>query len=73
LRRALFPVAAALLLSACPAAHDDYPTTACKLDSDCYVGESCDTKAGLCIAGALDMALDFSVEDGPITDDGGTP
>ena len=31
----------ATALSGCPAAHNDYPGTACKMNSDCYQGEIC--------------------------------
>jgi hypothetical protein len=47
MRRALITlfVAGALtagaLLTGCPAAHSDYPGTACKANSDCYQGEVC--------------------------------
>ena len=34
-------LAAAAALTGCPAAHNDYPGTACMIDSDCYVGEIC--------------------------------
>lgn len=29
------------VLAGCPAAHDDYPGTACKVNADCYQGEIC--------------------------------
>jgi hypothetical protein len=34
-------VLGATSLAGCPAAHDDYPTLACKIDSDCFKGETC--------------------------------
>jgi hypothetical protein len=37
---------AALLFAGCPAAHDDYPSTRCKVDNDCYQGETCSKSAG---------------------------
>jgi hypothetical protein len=40
LRRALFATAL-LALAGCPAAHEGFPTTACKTTADCYVGETC--------------------------------
>ncbi len=35
-----------LLAAACPAAHDAYPSTRCKVDGDCYQGETCSKSAG---------------------------
>jgi hypothetical protein len=43
-------------LSGCPAGHDDYPGTACMLDSDCYQGEHCMNSA-VCVADAPDMTV----------------
>lgn len=44
-KKLLVVLGGALLLGAalagCPAAHSDYPGTACTKDSDCYVGEIC--------------------------------
>jgi hypothetical protein len=34
-------LAATTTLVGCPAAHDDYPGTSCKANSDCYIGEIC--------------------------------
>ncbi|MGZ3426156.1 MAG: hypothetical protein ACXVCV_05865 [Polyangia bacterium] len=34
-------LAATTALGGCPAAHDDYPGLACKVNSDCYQGEIC--------------------------------
>ena len=34
-------LAAATALTGCPAAHNDYPGTACMTSGDCYVGEVC--------------------------------
>lgn len=31
----------AATLAGCPAAHDDFPSLACKQDSDCFQGELC--------------------------------
>ncbi|HWE26787.1 MAG TPA: hypothetical protein VHB97_02240 [Polyangia bacterium] len=46
-----------LLFSAgCPAAHDDYPGLACKANSDCYVGELCNS-GGICVPN-MDMSIE---------------
>jgi hypothetical protein len=34
------------LLFGCPAAHDDYPTKACKSVMDCFQGEICQLNGG---------------------------
>ena len=34
-------LAIAATLSGCPAAHDDYPGSSCKVNADCYQGEIC--------------------------------
>jgi hypothetical protein len=41
MRRLACAVLAALALAGCPAAHSDYPTRSCKVQSDCYEGETC--------------------------------
>jgi hypothetical protein len=40
-----------LLLSACPAAHSDYPGRACMTSDDCYQGETCQLagNGGTCV------------------------
>jgi hypothetical protein len=45
---------AATSLGGCPAAHDDYPGTACKMNSDCYQGEICN--GTVCVPN-LDMSI----------------
>jgi hypothetical protein len=47
---------AAASLSGCPAAHDSYPGTTCKTNSDCYVGELCNMTTLVCEPN-LDMAV----------------
>jgi len=42
------------LLAGCPAAHSDYPGTACKINSDCYEGEICN--GSVCVPN-LDMSV----------------
>ena len=44
----------ALTLAGCPAAHDDYPGAACKVNSDCYQGEVC---TNLVCVPTQDMAI----------------
>jgi hypothetical protein len=41
-------LAATLSLSGCPAAHDDYPGSSCKVDNDCFKGEKC--MNSICVA-----------------------
>jgi hypothetical protein len=64
-------------LIGCPAAHDDYPGLACKVDSDCYGAETCVnlvcTPPDLSIPGDLSFPrFDFSHTD-IMMDDGDTP
>jgi hypothetical protein len=64
MRRAWMSIAGALLAgivvgaSGCPAAHDDYPGTACTTDSDCFQGEHC-MNSTICVANAVDMAVEL--------------
>jgi hypothetical protein len=46
----LLVATASLLLSGCPAAHSDYPSRSCKINTDCYEGEVCVQSAagGMC-------------------------
>ncbi len=50
---------AASLMPGCPAAHDEYPGLACKQDSDCYLGETCQNLvcAGMDMSVPTDMAF----------------
>ncbi|HEY7957037.1 MAG: hypothetical protein ACHQ17_09040 [Polyangia bacterium] len=63
MRRAWFIAAllaagsALLTVAGCPAAHDSYPTTACKTDKDCYLGEICSDK--VCMLPAPDLSTDM--------------
>ncbi|MCU1282291.1 MAG: hypothetical protein JWM53_5837 [bacterium] len=77
MRRALATIllGAALIvtaaLSGCPAAHDDYPGTACTSTSDCYQGEIC---SGMICVINQDMSIqgDFAhlpFGDGGVADD----
>lgn len=62
MRRAWMSIAGAFLVgivlgaSGCPAAHDDYPGTSCKTDSDCFKGEHCMNNT-ICVADVADMAM----------------
>jgi hypothetical protein len=58
---------AAAALAGCPAAHGDYPTTACSGPSDCFVGEAC--VAGSCVPAAQEGGDDGG--DGGAGGDGG--
>jgi hypothetical protein len=42
-------------LAGCPAAHDDYPTTACKTKADCFSDEEC--VMNVCTLPVDDMAV----------------
>lgn len=67
----ILAAAAALALAGCPAAHGSYPTRACMVDSDCYVGERCDN-ATTCVAASTpdDLSASDSPQDqGPTTGD----
>jgi hypothetical protein len=46
----------AAMLSGCPAAHSDYPSAACKVDSDCYVGEQCMDNS-ICVPIGADLSV----------------
>jgi hypothetical protein len=70
-------VLGATSLAGCPAAHDDYPTLACKIDSDCFKGETC---VALVCTPVQDLAvqpdllffgIDFAKPDLVSTDAGG--
>jgi hypothetical protein len=57
-----------LALGGCPAAHNDYPSQACKTDNDCYIGERCMNNS-ICVMLGADMAsppkhFDMTVTDG---------
>ena len=62
MRRAWLGIVGALFVgivvgaSGCPAAHDDYPGTACMKDSDCFKGEHCMNNT-ICVADTADMAM----------------
>jgi hypothetical protein len=64
MRRAIVGFAGAFLVgivlgaSGCPAAHDDYPGTSCKTDSDCFKGEHCMNNT-ICVPDAIDMAVEL--------------
>jgi hypothetical protein len=64
MRRALCAIAGTFLVgivlgaAGCPAAHDDYPGTSCKTDSDCFKGEHC-MNSTICVADAVDMAIEL--------------
>ena len=67
----LLATAAALALAGCPAAHGDYPTRACMIDSDCYEHEHCNTVTTTCVADTM-TAVDQSAapqDQGPTTGD----
>ncbi len=67
----ILAAAAALALAGCPAAHGSYPTRACMVDSDCYVGERCDN-ATSCVSTSTpqDLSASDSPQDqGPTTGD----
>jgi len=71
--RRLLMIAAAVAVSlsvgatliGCPAAHDGYPGKACKANSDCYVGETCNVMTMTCEPPPADMSvsLDFPMPD----------
>lgn len=50
----LISLIALLLVSGCPAGHDDYPGASCKASSDCYLGEVCTNS--VCVP-TQDMAI----------------
>jgi hypothetical protein len=56
-------------LAGCPAGHDDYPGTACKINSDCYQGEVCN--GTICVPN-LDMSIMGDFAHPPLPSDGGT-
>lgn len=45
---------AAAALAGCPAAHDDYPGASCKVNADCYQGETCN--GTICVP-LIDMSV----------------
>jgi hypothetical protein len=59
---------AGTMLVGCPAFHDDYPGTTCKVDTDCYQGEMCTSGTCTAILPPGDMAMkmfnfDFAMPD----------
>jgi hypothetical protein len=62
--RCVLLLLATLTIAGCPAAHSDYPTQACKVDSDCYEGEHCLNNT-ICVSNGADMAkkLDMTAVD----------
>jgi len=56
-------------LAGCPAAHDDYPGTACKTNSDCYQGEICKDNT-ICVPN-IDMSIIGDFAHPPLPTDGG--
>jgi hypothetical protein len=67
----ILAAAAALALAGCPAAHGSYPTRACMTDSDCYVGERCESGTTCVAASTPDdqSASDSPQDQGPTTGD----
>ncbi len=70
-----------LALAGCPATHGEYPTVACKIDKDCYLGEVCMndicrpvTPPDMSMADLV-FPYDFKTDDmgdaGPTSDDAG--
>jgi hypothetical protein len=53
-----FAVGIVLGAAGCPAAHDDYPGSSCKTDSDCFKGEPCMNNT-ICVSDAIDMAVEL--------------
>jgi hypothetical protein len=66
--RVLAALSAAAALAGCPAAHGDYPSTACSAPSDCFVGEAC--ISGACVPVAQDGGDDGG-DGGSSSADGG--
>jgi hypothetical protein len=56
-------------LAGCPAAHDDYPGTACMSDNDCYQGEVCKDHT-ICVPN-IDMSVIGDFAHPPLPSDGG--
>jgi len=56
-------------LAGCPAAHDDYPGTACKTNADCYQGEVCKDNT-ICVPN-VDMSMIGDFAHPPLPSDGG--
>jgi hypothetical protein len=77
--RRLIMVLSAVLVTAsvgatligCPAAHDGYPGKDCKANTDCYVGEICNTTTLTCELPASDMSVpdDFPKPDFTVMED----
>ncbi|HXU69745.1 MAG TPA: hypothetical protein VN947_10475 [Polyangia bacterium] len=57
-------------LAGCPAAHNDYPGTACKINADCYVGEVCKDNT-ICVPIPADMSIIGDFAHPPLPTDGG--
>ena len=53
----------AVVFAGCPGAHDGWPTTACVVDSDCYIGEKCMSSSVCVPSGSTDLAAPTPVED----------
>lgn len=73
MRRTWLGLLAVLALAGCPAAHNDFPSQACKTDSDCYLGERCMNNS-ICVAVPADLAAAAATTKVDMSRaDGGTP
>jgi hypothetical protein len=71
-------LAATVSLAGCPATHGEYPTLACKIDKDCYLGEVCTNDICRPVippdmsVGDMVFPYDFTTDDmGPTSTDAG--